>query len=179
MKHVTMRLRGLLLALLFVVTLAPLAAAAQDVTVVEGASSPLAVGYLIGMGLLAGAGTLFGLWLSKKKGGAWDVLSELYFIAQTVVAHVDAKIRPEVTKALADGVLQPDERARIQTLALEAFKEAIGPALLKKVQARYGDGVNTVLSGILEWALKKWKTPGVVTPAPAPSSAAVVVAHPQ
>lgn len=166
MKKLTQALRSphlaLILSALFLLLL-PLPVLAQDTTPDTPGGIAMTTGYLVGMGILAGAGALLAWWLGSKAATSpgYKVVQQLWLVAQAVVAHVDAKIRPTVTRALADGKLTPEERTEIQRLAMAAFKEAAGPKLLEQAQKVFGaGGTETLLSGLLEWALKRFKGEG-------------------
>lgn len=125
--------------------------------------------YVAIAGVIGVAATALLLWLKSKGGAHFRVLTELWILAQAVVAHVEAKIRPTITRALADGKLSPEERVTIQKEALEAFKEAMPDQLKKRALAIFGEGgLSVILSGLLEWALKRFKMgapPTTVLPA--------------
>lgn len=126
-------------------------------------------GYVGLVALIGAAGAALTYWLSGKDTKVFSILSRLWVLAQGVVGHVEAKVRPTIQKALADGKLSPEERAQIQAEAMAAFKEAIGPmgiAEVKKVLGIGDGGVEVLLSGLLERALGLFKkaAPPSVTP---------------
>lgn len=169
-----------LLIVLLVTTMLPLPAWAQDALPDSPGGIAMTTGYIVGMGILAGAGALLIWWLKSKAStsAGFAVLHQLSLVAQAVVAHVEAKVRPEIKLALSDGRLTAEERLRIQTIALTAFKEAAGPRLLEQAKKFFGaGGLDTILSGLLEWALKRFK--GEAAPLVVPAVTVSSIANPR
>jgi hypothetical protein len=107
------------------------------------------------------------MWLhSRAKTSRWLLLMEqLWAVAQAVVADVEAKIRPTLKSALADGKLDASDRAKIQAEAIRLFKDAIGTHGLEQLKKSMGGGnVEVFLAGLLERALKAFKAPVVTAP---------------
>lgn len=118
--------------------------------------------YVAGTAGLIGLMGIAGYFLLGKasQSKAWAVAHQAYVIAQSVVAHVEAKVRPTIQRALADGSLSAGERGQIQAKAMALFKEALGNELpnIKKVLGLTSDGaLDTFLSGLLEQALAVFK----------------------
>jgi hypothetical protein len=137
-------------------------------------TTPDVVHTLLGMleqgaiGLLALAATAAAARLSSYLSShasanvAFGAASRAYELAKSIVAHVDAKVRPQLVKALDDGALSPEERVALQNAAMAALKEALGGpdglADLKKALGLEGDSaLDTYLSGLLERALAAFR----------------------
>lgn len=119
-----------------------------------------AVTYLIysaaGVALI-GLMSVAGVYLARRAAESkkYMVLSKAWVVLQAVVGHVEAKIRPTVQLALADGKLTKEERVAIQTEALKLAREALANQLeeIKRVFGLTGDGaLDVFLGGLLEQA---------------------------
>jgi hypothetical protein len=71
--------------------------------------------------------------------------------AQTVVAHLNAEMRPALAQAFKDGRLSEIEKKEIKAKALEILRKAMGPALAK--MGMPGEVLEATLSGWLERAV--------------------------
>lgn len=125
-------------------------------------STPLGTVYVILAGLL-GTGLLGlmafgGAWLAQqaKSSRTYAVVSKAFEVAQSIVSHVDATLRPQLQSALQDGQITPLEAAKLKGEALRLFREALGEAGLKQLGRALGlapAAVETHMSGVLERAL--------------------------
>jgi hypothetical protein len=94
-------------------------------------------------------------WLAAlaEKSKVAAVALKVEHFAETVVADLDATMRPEVALALADGILDDLEKAKLRATALERMKVLLGTAGLAQVAGVLGIGaaaVEAYLSGVLE-----------------------------
>jgi hypothetical protein len=110
----------------------------------------------------------FWLWQRAQTSKAARFGWEMWELAQAVVAHVEAKVRPGMRAALADGKLTLEERKAIQAEAMKALKEALGEqglTKLKKMLTLVGGSAEVYLSGLLERAFRAFKAeaPPVIT----------------
>lgn len=99
-----------------------------------------------------------GQWLNEKaKTSKIAAVGEkLFNVGSAVVHHVETELRPEVQKAIADGVVTPEEGAHLKKRAMDLFKEALGANGIKElgsVLGVVGGSVEVFLSGVLEKAL--------------------------
>jgi hypothetical protein len=94
-------------------------------------------------------------------------------VAQSVVAHAEVHLRPQVKAALADGHLTPQEAAALKAQALQLLKEALAEQGLTRLEKALGlstdASLSVYLSGLLERALGLQRASGTLPP-PAPAS---------
>lgn len=163
----------LLLLVLMLAALPALAQMAAQPSSPIGAALVALYGSLsLAVVLAAGAFTAWLMGRAKTSKGL-ALLQQMWIVAQTVVAHVEAKVRPTIQADLADGKLTPDEVKELQQEAMQAFEEALGPALLAQAKVYFGSGnLDTLLSGLLERALAHFKvTSALQVPATPPLAA--------
>lgn len=109
------------------------------------------------------------LWLLKQ-GGSWlaakaqqsralNVAASGYELVRAIVEHVERHMRDEVQKALADGQLSKQEADELKAMAMRLAKEAFGTVGLVKLRQVFGNGVDLVLSGWIERAVREAKAP--------------------
>jgi hypothetical protein len=120
------------------------------------------------------AGLAMGVkWLNERAQANKTLLflAKLSEIAQSIVAHVEAEIRPTMGSVLADGKLSPVERLTVKAEAMRRFRDALADDGLKDLEGLLGlsgDGpVATFLSGLIERALGIQRAAGTLPP-PAP-----------
>lgn len=87
----------------------------------------------------------------------WALKAE--HLAELTVAEVDATMKPEIAKALADGKITPEEWAGLRTKGLEVFKNLAGPAFGSIVGALGGGDPTTLVHGLIEKAVDKAARP--------------------
>lgn len=155
----------------------PALALAQD-TVPLPAPEPTVVGQLlswlavIALGAVTMLMSLVGVLLSKKAKDSriFGAINSLWVLAQTVVAHVEADLRPKIAKALADGKLTPEEATELKLAAIAIFKQQAGTQLqeIQKLLGLNDSAIGTFISGLIERAVASIKKPGpVAAPTPA------------
>lgn len=126
---------------------------------------------LVGVALTAllAAGTA---WVIRRSKGTWQdlVLSRVWELVSSTVAHVEVHSRPMVAKALADGRLTAQEAAELKGKALELVKQGLGEAGLEQLEKIMGtSAVGTYLSGLIERALGLQRAAKTLPP-PQPTS---------
>lgn len=113
--------------------------------------------------VLAFVMTWFGLWLrGKAKDSKLARVGErVWIVAQAVVHHVDAVVKPQIAKAAADGRITAEEARDIKLKAAAALRESLGDAgmaeVRKVLKLDSPGGLEVFLSGVLERALQKKK----------------------
>lgn len=130
--------------------------------------------------LFTGLATLLGwvfIQLGRKYGtdaGATkknQVLGHLFALAQSVVADLEATLKPQLLLATADGVLSPTEITALREAALERVKFLAGEKGLAEAQALLGmgsDALTQFLLGLIEKAVDG--QPGKTIPTPPATS---------
>ncbi len=133
----------------------------------------------IGSLLVAGLGILT-MWLSKKAKADGQASAVKLFLgvaeqvsqtASNVVAHIEAELKPDMVKAVADGVVTDEEATALKAKGMELLKASISTEAMAVLKANLGAGVDGFLSGLLERALTGLKTSLAVAEAPAPAAA--------
>lgn len=115
-----------------------------------------------------------------REGKYWALTSRVWSMAQGVVAHAEAELRPAIQKALADGQLTPEEGAQLKKAAVALLRDG-AMAQIGDLEKSFGltpGGVDTLLSGMIERAIIVMKpavpaTPAPVTPPVVPDAAPV------
>lgn len=114
-------------------------------------------------GLLAFALKALVAWLNSKaetsKGAA--IAAKVAHFSELVVADLEATVKPELQKALADGKLTLEEKEGLKNLALERVKLLLADKGLGELQAVLGlltPQIELYLSGAIEKALAGIKT---------------------
>lgn len=113
--------------------------------------------FALGAGLLALMG--YGATLLARRAKESTVArlaAHAFDLAQSVVAHIEAEMRPKLVTALADGRLTPEERLALKEQAMRLLKDALaaeGLKKLEKVRGLAGPTLEVYLSGLLERAL--------------------------
>lgn len=95
-------------------------------------------------------------WLAAKEKESKLAMVGGFFaeLAKSAVAEVEATLRPQVQKALADGHVSPEEAAQLKAAAMEILKTKAPPALLQQAQATFGGALDAWLGGLVERANK-------------------------
>lgn len=116
---------------------------------------------------------LIGRTTSTVAGSAIAAAGEL---VQSIVAHVEVHIRPEIQAAFSDGKLTPEEKLRLKSRALELVKQALAENGMERLQKALGlsnvSGVYVYLSGLIERALGVQRAAGTLPP-PAPAKVGI------
>lgn len=81
------------------------------------------------------------------------VLSVVTEAANSVVAELNATLKPQLQAALADGVLTQAEKDRLKTAALDVLKTKLPAATLASAQGLFGPMLDTWLAGLVERAV--------------------------
>ena len=98
-------------------------------------------------------------------------------LAASVVAELNATLRPQLQAALADGQLTDVEKALLKATAVSVLKTKLPPAMQSLAASVFGSAVDTWLAGHVERAVTAAKLPasvpllpplGVASPSPAP-----------
>lgn len=154
--------RFLLLSLFSLVALPALAA---DVVVVpETSQSPILTAVLqyVVPALITVLGPLVIWALSqlaaflKAKSAESKVLGVLSVVteaANSVVAELNATLKPQLQAALADGVLTQAEKDQLKKAALDVLKTKLPSATLASAQGLFGPMLDTWLGGLVERAV--------------------------
>lgn len=142
-------------------SLVPLVAAAQTApTSTSGAMLTLL--YTLVAAALLGLIGLLAYWssLKAKDSKLWGLFNIAFLKAQAVVAHVEADIRPDVQRALADGQLSKEEAAILKARAIELFRSAAGDDLeqLRKELNLGQSTLSVFVSGLIERAVAAIKS---------------------
>lgn len=98
------------------------------------------------------------------------VANKLVGAAQSVVAELNATLRPELEAALADGVLTEVEKAKLKEHALQLLKTKLPADLLAAASGIFGGFLDTYLGGLIERAVIDQKATaaiGAARPQPA------------
>lgn len=74
-------------------------------------------------------------------------------LAHSVVAELNATLRPQLASALADGVLTPEEGAKLKAAALDVLKNKLPAGLQTLASQVFGSAVDTWLGGHIERAV--------------------------
>lgn len=124
---------------------------------------------LASVAVTAAAGMLTAYLAKKRTAANWAIVASwVWDLTLSVVAHMEATVRPAMGRALADGRLTASEAADIKRQALEALRQALGTEGIARLQAILGPGAITVyLSGMVERALGLQKALAAGAPAPA------------
>lgn len=102
--------------------------------------------------------TQLGLWISAKWGESKlaQATMRVTHFASVIVADIEATVRPEIQKALADGELSAEEGKRLKETAMARLKEMLakeGLAELKGVVGVFAPTLESYLSGVIERAV--------------------------
>ena len=144
----------------------------------QGLLLTLFVQYLLpviatGLSALLGWGMKLGLDWLKAKGEtskAAHVGAVFAEGAASVVVHLEATMKAELLEASKDGVISPEEGARLKSVALAELKKLPAP-MLAAAASLFGGGLDTWLSGLVERAVTAQKpaAPSFVPSAPEPA----------
>ena len=96
----------------------------------------------------------------KAKGSESKVLGVLSVVteaAHSVVAELNATLKPQLQAALADGVLTDDEKRQLKKAALDILKHKLPAATLASAQGMFGPMLDTWLGGLVERAVVEQK----------------------
>lgn len=91
------------------------------------------------------------------------VLSVVTEAANSVVAELNATLKPQLQAALADGVLTQAEKDQLKKAALDVLKTKLPAATLASAQGLFGPMLDTWLGGLVERAVVEQKPPPVTT----------------
>lgn len=97
-----------------------------------------------------------------KESKAALVAAKLTGAAQSVVADLNATLRPQLEAALADGVLTDTEKKHLKEAALTTLKTKLPPALMASASSIFGGFLDTYLSGAVERAVLDQKATAAV-----------------
>lgn len=127
--------------------------------------------YAAAAGGVAFVAVKVGGYLSKRAeaGGAFVLVNRLWVKAQAVVSKVEARVRPTIQKALADGKLTPDEAKEIQAQAMTIFKE-VAAEEIADLPAVLGLGSESAIGHFLEGMLERAVGAAKANPGAAPAS---------
>lgn len=154
--------RFLLLSLFSLVALPALAV--EVVTIPEAPQSPILTAVLqyVVPALITVLGPLVIWALSqlaaflKAKSAESKVLGVLSVVteaANSVVAELNATLKPQLQAALADGVLTQAEKDQLKKAALDVLKTKLPAATLASAQGLFGPMLDTWLGGLVERAV--------------------------
>lgn len=85
------------------------------------------------------------------------VLSVVTEAANSVVAELNATLKPQLQAALADGVLTQAEKDQLKKAALDVLKTKLPAATLASAQGLFGPMLDTWLGGLVERAVVEQK----------------------
>lgn len=74
-------------------------------------------------------------------------------LANSVVAELNATLKPQLAAALADGKLTDEEKAKLKSTALEILKTKLPTGLQSLAASFFGEAVDTWLAGHVERAV--------------------------
>ncbi len=97
-----------------------------------------------------------------KESKAALVAAKLTGAAQSVVADLNATLRPQLEAALADGVLTDVEKKQLKEAALTTLKTKLPPTLMASASSIFGGFLDTYLSGAVERAVLDQKATAAV-----------------
>jgi hypothetical protein len=80
--------------------------------------------------------------------------------AQSVVAELDATLRPQLEAAMADGVLTDAESQKLKSAALEILKNKLPANITNLATKFFGAAVDTWIAGHIERAVNDVKLAG-------------------
>jgi hypothetical protein len=89
----------------------------------------------------------------------FGVLSVVTEAANSVVAELNATLKPQLQAALADGVLTQAEKDQLKAAALTVLKTKLPAATLASAQGMFGPMLDTWLGGLVERAVTEQKPP--------------------
>lgn len=93
----------------------------------------------------------------------FGVLSVVTEAANSVVAELNATLKPQLQAALADGVLTQAEKDQLKAAALQVLKTKLPAATLASAQGMFGPLLDTWLGGLVERAVIDQKPAPVKT----------------
>lgn len=95
--------------------------------------------------------------------------------ANSIVAELNATLKPQILDAMKDGTVTKDELAKLKATALDALKTKLPATLMESAKGMFGGFVDTWLAGLIERSVTAQKqAPKVdepVAPAAEPSPA--------
>ena len=107
----------------------------------------------------------------KEKGKESKTLNIVAVLTESVrsmVAHLNATLRPQLEAALADGVLTDAEKTKLKETAIETVKKSLPAATLNTAKSIFGDFLDPFLAGLVERAVLDQKAAAAVANPPAP-----------
>ena len=121
-------------------------------------------------GLLAWALTALANYLREKakESKALGVVAVLTEAVRSMVAQLNATLRPQLEAALADGVLTDAEKTKLKETAIETVKKSLPAATLNTAKSIFGDFLDPFLGGLVERAVLDQKAAAAVANPPAP-----------
>ena len=87
----------------------------------------------------------------------FGVLSVVTEAANSVVAELNATLKPQLQAALSDGVLTDAEKKQLKEAALSVLKTKLPAATLASAQGLFGPMLDTWLGGLVERAVVEQK----------------------
>lgn len=93
--------------------------------------------------------------------------------------EAEAKLRPELQAALADGILDQKERDALRSRLVELLKQQAPNAVMKTLQAAFGAGLDTQLASVAESAIDHMVEAQPIALAAGPGAAAVTALSPR
>lgn len=107
----------------------------------------------------------------KEKGKESKTLNIVAVLTESVrsmVAQLNATLRPQLEAALADGVLTDAEKTKLKETAIETVKKSLPAATLNTAKSIFGDFLDPFLGGLVERAVLDQKAAAAVANPPAP-----------
>jgi len=146
----------------------PSLAQAQEVAQPPAAQSPIltavlqyVVAPLIGVIaplIVVALGQLVAFLRSKSKESKVASITAVFAeSAHSIVAELEVTLVPQAKAALADGVLTPEEGAKIKQQALDTLKTKLPPSLLASASGLFGPFLDTWLKGLIERSVSAQK----------------------
>lgn len=97
-----------------------------------------------------------------KESKAALVAAKLTGAAQSVVAELNATLRPQLEAALADGALTDAEKKQLKDAALNTLKTKLPTSLMASASSIFGGFLDTYLSGAIERAVLDQKATAAI-----------------
>lgn len=124
---------------------------------------PAAIGLLV-LGVLAGLAALTKFLLSKSsESKAARVGAVLSDAARAVVLELDTTLKADFKAAASDGKITKEEGEQLKEAALKLLKERLPGGLLSLAKGVFGALTETVLSSVVESAVKEVKAVEALT----------------
>lgn len=98
----------------------------------------------------------------EKESVGLRLASVLTGSAHSVVAELNATLRPQLEAALADGILTDVEKAQLKQAALNLLKQKLPAATMALVSKTFGELTDTYLAGLIERAVTREKADAAI-----------------